>query len=120
MTDAPRISPEEARRVHAKLRLSHMGVVRFVTIPMSPSDQRGVRNCLQNIKAEFGLNRGVARPAAPAPKPRKSRALKLVPPPLPVTEGPDPWEALKPLAGAIDPAVDPVPEWLRRSIKHGT
>lgn len=103
---------------HGKLYLSHNGRERFVTIPLTPSDPKGVRNCLQNIRKEFGLQTVTA--GAQPPRPRKARAPRPVPPPLPVTEGADPWAALRPLAQAIDPARDPVPEWLRRSIKHGT
>lgn len=104
---------------HGKLYLEHAGRQRFVTIPLTPSDPKGVRNCLQNIRKEFGLGGG--KPARRGePRARKSRAPKLVPVPDSLTVPPDPWAALRPLAQAIDPQRDPVPEWLKRSIKHGT
>lgn len=99
---------------HGKLYLEHAGRQRFVTIPLTPSDPKGVRNCLQNIRKEFGLQARTA--GAQPPKHRKARAPRLVAAPIPVTVMPDPWAALRPLAQAIDPMRDPVPDFLRRSI----
>lgn len=84
-------------RVHAKLYLTYAGRTRFVTIPNSPSDRRGVRNCLADIKRELNWK--------PEPSPRPSRLKKSRPSvreraphavaaPLPVTVGADPWAAL--------------------------
>lgn len=123
-------------RVHAKLRVAHAGRERFVTIPVSPSDQRGVRNCLSDIKRELGiLDSAAARPRLP--RPRKQRAPKLVAVPLPMTEIPDPWAALGSLVVShpaaepetvtwsgveygslrpLDPTTDPVPDWLARAV----
>lgn len=87
---------------HARIYFERGGKEQFYVIPASPSDSaRGLLNAMADIRRLAGI-RKVKTEAAPRPKRRPSRRLKItiVEPPA-VTPGADPWT---PYLASLPPA----------------
>lgn len=96
------------RAKHREAVISYKGESRFVIFPDSPSDSaRGVRNhiaCVRRELLRLGAVRAVRRESAALKRPRRGGGYRRevrVGDPAPVI--PDPWRALRPLQGGVQP-----------------